>query len=177
MFYLRFLSLTLIFSALLISGQANAEEVSATMYKTMDSAMNSKLGTVSFADDKDGIAITVNLQGLPPGAHGFHVHEKPDCSAMMQDGNMVHALAAGGHYDPEKTGRHLGPEGGGHKGDLPVLTVKDDGKVNQTMHVKGIKTSDFKGRSVMIHAGGDNYSDIPLPLGGGGARIACGIID
>ena len=40
-----------------------------------------------------------------------------------------------------------------------------------------IKLSEIKGRSLMIHAGGDNYSDDPKPLGGGGARVACGVIE
>jgi Cu-Zn family superoxide dismutase len=33
-----------------------------------------------------------------------------------------------------------------------------------------------KGKALMIHAGGDNYADQPKPLGGGGDRIACGVI-
>lgn len=90
---------------------------------------------------------------------------------------MQHALAAGGHYDPDKTGKHLGPEGGGHKGDLPKITARADGSVKEVMYIKGLNAADFKDRSLMIHAGGDNYSDDPAPLGGGGARIACGIIE
>jgi Cu-Zn family superoxide dismutase len=37
--------------------------------------------------------------------------------------------------------------------------------------------SGIRGKALMIHAGGDNYSDRPAPLGGGGARIACGVIE
>jgi Cu-Zn family superoxide dismutase len=79
-------------------------------------------------------------------------------------------MAAAGHYDPANTGKHLGPHGEGHKGDLPVLTVDADGRATTD-----VVAPDVKGHSIMIHAGGDSYSDQPAPLGGGGARIACGV--
>lgn len=169
-------TLTYICLLLLLAGTARAASVSATLYKATDSGPGQEVGTVTFTDDKDGIAIQTNLKALPAGKHGFHVHEKPDCGAVSKDGKTTHAAAAGGHYDPDKTGKHLGPEGGGHKGDLPVLTVADNGTAKVTMHVKGIKAEEFKNRSLMVHEGGDNYSDDPVALGGGGARIACGVI-
>ena len=129
-----------------------------------------------FSDTADGLSISTKLKGLPPGKHGFHVHEKADCAPMEKDGKMVPALAAGGHFDPDKSGMHMGPGNGGHKGDLPVLTVADDGSSMETLNVKGVKTSDVKNHALMVHAGGDNYADTPAPLGGGGARIACGVI-
>lgn len=169
-------ALTFLSLLVLLAGVAHAESISATLYKATDSGNGDELGIVTFLDDGDGITITTDLKGLPPGQRGFHVHEKPDCSPMVKDGKTTHAGAAGGHYDPDKTGKHLGPEGGGHKGDLPYLTVADDGTAKVTLHVKGIKAAEFKDRAVMIHAGGDNYSDTPEALGGGGARIGCGII-
>ena len=78
--------------------------------------------------------------------------------------------------DPANTGKHLGPHGEGHKGDLPALTVDASGKSTKRVVTPHLKLTDAKGRSIMIHAGGDNYSDQPAPLGGGGARIACGIV-
>jgi Cu-Zn family superoxide dismutase len=86
-------------------------------------------------------------------------------------------MAAGGHYDPAKAGKHLGPKGAGHLGDLPALMVAADGTATQPMTVDRLKVADVKGRALMIHAGGDNYSDEPKPLGGGGARVACGVIN
>lgn len=148
----------------------------ALMYKTADKGTGDDVGFVLFTDTPKGLKVDVFLEGLPAGKHGFHVHEKPDCSPMMKDGKMQHALAAGGHYDPDKTGKHLGPDGGGHKGDLPVLTVSSDGKAETAFYLKDVKVSDFINRALMIHAGGDNYSDTPKPLGGGGDRVACGII-
>ena len=82
-------------------------------------------------------------------------------------------MAAGGHYDPANTGKHLGPQGEGHKGDMPVLTVEANGKATKAVTAPHLTVADVKGHSIMIHAGGDNYSDQPAPLGGGGARLAC----
>ena len=67
-------------------------------------------------------------------------------------------MAAGGHYDPANTGKHLGPLGEGHKGDMPVLTVDASGKAGKTLVALHLTVADVKGRSIMIHAGGDNYS-------------------
>ncbi len=155
-----------------------AHRASAQIYAAVDTGngMGEYLGRVEFTDTAQGLQITVNLKGIPSGEHGFHVHEIPDCSPMMQNGKMTCAMAAGGHFDPEKTGKHLGPEGGGHKGDLPFITADANGNVSQTFLVRGVKAALFKNRSIMIHAGGDNYADEPVALGGGGARIACGII-
>ena len=161
---------------LLLATVARAESVSATLYLATDKGNGAEVGTVTFSDDNDGLRITPNLKGLPPGKHGFHVHEKPDCAPVEKDGKIGHALAAGGHFDPDKTGKHMGPGGGGHKGDLPVLTVSPDGTATEVLTLKGVKAAEFKNHSLMIHEGGDNYSDSPAPLGGGGARIACGII-
>jgi Cu-Zn family superoxide dismutase len=61
-------------------------------------------------------------------------------------------------------------------GDLPELVITPDGKVAQPVVVPHLTVKEIRGRSIMIHAGGDNYSDQPAPLGGGGARIACGVI-
>ena len=75
------------------------------------------------------------------------------------------------------TGRHRGPHGEGHLGDLPYLSVDANGTDHDTLFAPRLtEVSRLKGHSVVIHAGGDNYSDKPEPLGGGGRRIACGVI-
>jgi Cu-Zn family superoxide dismutase len=89
---------------------------------------------------------------------------------------MVAGLAAGGHYDPMGAGHHTGPYGDGHLGDLPALYVDAEGKSTHPVLAPRIKVGDLRNRSLMIHAGGDNYSDQPAKLGGGGARIACGVV-
>ena len=61
--------------------------------------------------------------------------------------------------------------------DNRSLQVAQDGSAKQPVQAPQLKTlADVKGRALMIHAGGDNYADQPAPLGGGGARIACGVI-
>jgi Cu-Zn family superoxide dismutase len=162
-------------TALLATMPAAAEEVTVTMNAASAEEVGQPLGTLSFHDSPAGLVVVANLHGLPPGNHGFHVHEHPSCAAAEKDGKMVAALAAGGHYDPDKTGHHQGPAGHGHRGDLPFLTVGADGSAKTTVTAPRLKVADLKGRSLMIHAGGDTYSDEPT-LGGGGARIACGVI-
>jgi superoxide dismutase, Cu-Zn family len=136
------------------------------------------IGTVTATKAAEGVTFTPNLNGLPPGKHGFHVHEKPSCDAATdpQTGNLTLGLAAGGHLDPEKTNRHEGPAGKGHIGDLPALTVDNDGNATTPVDAPRLTISDLPGHALMIHAGGDNYSDSPQKLGGGGPRIACGVI-
>lgn len=106
--------------------------------------------------------------------HGFHVHQNPDCG-MTDDGL---GMKAGGHWDPEKKGVHSFPwDKNGHKGDLPGLFVAADGTAVMPVLAPKLKSvNELKGHSLMIHVGGDNYHDHPAKLGGGGARMACGII-
>jgi Cu-Zn family superoxide dismutase len=134
------------------------------------------IGSITATDSGYGLILKPALTGLPPGLHGFHVHEKPSCAPGMKDGKMEAAHSAGGHLDPASTGRHDGPYGTGHLGDLPAIYVAADGKADYPVLAPRLKTSDLKGRSLMIHAGGDNHADHPAPLGGGGARLACGVV-
>lgn len=153
------------------------QKIKTTLYLTNPVSQNNEAGTVWLTDTANGLLVEVSLKNLPQGEHGFHIHEFPNCNNMSDKHNkMQYALGAGGHYDPNRTGKHLGPNGGGHLGDLPFLTVAQDGTVKRKFYLKNIKVEDFKNRSIMVHEGGDNYKDTPLPLGGGGARIACGII-
>jgi len=124
-----------------------------------------------------GAALTLDLHGLPPGPHGFHAHENDNCGPTLLNGTRVPAGAAGGHFDPDHTSRHAGPQGDGHQGDLPVLEVAADGTAKQTLTAPHIgSAATLCGHALVIHSGGDNYSDSPTPLGGGGGRIACGVI-
>ena len=166
-------------SALLLTGcDSYYNTAHSDVYLTTNTGLGQKIGEVSFMDTPTGLLVNVDLQNLSQGQHGFHIHENPDCGVMADaQGKIQPALKAGGHYDPDKTGHHMGPNhNGGHRGDLPVLTVPKNGKIKTSFTVKNLRVQEIKNRSIMVHAGGDNYSDEPLPLGGGGTRIACGVI-
>ena len=157
-------------------GAVQAASVTVTMNAIDANGVGKQIGTLRLSDIKAGLRIAPQLAGLPPGDHGFHVHVNPNCGPGNGPNDQPAAgLAAGGHYDPANTGKHLGPEGEGHKGDMPVLTVDASGKATKAVVAPHLTVADVKGHAVMIHAGGDNYSDQPAPLGGGGARIACGV--
>lgn len=132
------------------------------------------LGSATLSDSAKGLVIKLDVSGVADGEHGFHVHEKGDCAPSEKDGKMTAANAAGGHFDPKATKSHKGPDGAGHEGDLPKLIAKG-GKIDETVTVNDLKLADVAGRSLMIHEGGDNYSDQP-ENGGGKGRIACGVI-
>jgi len=133
-----------------------------------ETASGASIGSIRIEQTASGARFTPNLVGLTPGEHGFHVHANPSCGMAGQD--------AGGHYDPQDTGRHEGPNGNGHLGDLPTLSVDASGAASTPVVARRVGVRDLDGRSLMIHAGGDNYSDTPAPLGGGGARVACGVV-
>ena len=92
----------------------------------------------------------------------------------MKDGKMEAGIAAGDHYDPAGHKSHKGPKGKGHKGDLPLLKGNAAG-IEQTVAAPRLKLADVKGRALVIHEGGDNYSDNP-ENGGGKGRVACGVV-
>jgi Cu-Zn family superoxide dismutase len=162
--------------ALGAAGQAGAD------YKVDMNAIDIKgvgapIGTVRIAAvPGGGVVLTPDLKGLPAGEHGFHVHEFSNCGAKQKDGKLEAGESAGGHYDPMKTHKHLGPAGSGHRGDLPALKVEANGTATQPVSAKNLALKGLGNKSLMIHAGGDNFSDQPKPNGGGGMRIACGVI-
>lgn len=151
----------------------------AKMVTMKDLKTGESIGSISVKDyDDDGVVFTPQLSGLTPGIHGFHIHQNGDCSPAMKDGKRVLGGAAGGHFDPEHTGKHSVPwSEKGHEGDLPTLFVDENGKATHPVFAPELELEDIEGRAIMIHAGGDNYSDSPKPLGGGGERVACGVIE
>lgn len=159
-----------------LSFTVHAADVTVEINKAGSEGAGEALGTITFRDNSDlGLLIIPDLTGLSTGVHGMHVHENPDCGTKGKSGSGP-AKAAGGHYDPENTGRHAGPAGDGHLGDLPALVVGPDGNATMAMFAPRVQVTDLVGRAIVIHEGGDNYSDEPKKLGGGGARVACGVI-
>jgi Cu-Zn family superoxide dismutase len=163
-------------ACLLASALASAAEISVAVNAAEKPGDGPALGTVRIVETPYGLAFYPELKGLPPGLHGFHVHEKPSCAPAEVNGATVPAGAAGGHFDPNGTKKHGEPWGDGHLGDLPPLYVAADGSATSPVLGPRLKLADVKGHALMIHAGGDNHSDHPAPLGGGGARMACGVV-
>ncbi len=167
--------LSLVFA--LFASVASADEMVVTIHLSTEAGPGKEVGSIKVQDTAHGALFTPALTGLPPGLHGFHIHEHSHCGPAEKDGKMTPGLAAGSHFDPGKTGKHLGPYGDGHLGDLPPLFVDANGTATLPVLAPRLEVKDLAGRSIMIHAGGDNYSDQPAALGGGGARIACGVVE
>ncbi len=170
----RLLFTAVLASSFALAASAFAEPVTAKINAISPEGVGAEIGKATFADGKGGLEITLDVKGLAAGEHGVHVHEKGDCAAGDKDGKKVAGLAAGPHFDPDKAMKHAGPAGAGHKGDLPKLAVSG-AEVKATLVAPRLKLADVAGRALVIHESGDTYSDTP-ELGGGKARIACGVI-
>lgn len=132
---------------------------------------NEATGTVTFVQEAAGVRVIADLREIGSGLHGFHIHEKGDCSAPD-------ASSAGGHFNP--TGApHGGPEAEKrHVGDLGNLEATEAGgammeRVFETLSLEG--ENSILGKSVVVHAERDDFSS--QPSGAAGARIACGVIE
>lgn len=126
-------------------------------------------GVVKADDTPYGLLLTPTLQGLSPGAHGFHIH----ATALCSDGGM----AAGGHLDPLHTEVHHGPyQASGHLGDLPVLIVNEKGEAVLPVLAPRLTLAAIKGHALIIHEGSDNYAEDALKQPGSAIRVACGVI-
>lgn len=129
-------------------------------------------GTVRFVQHGDHVMVMADVSGLRPGQeHGFHIHEKGDCSAP--DG-----MSTGGHFNP--SGKpHGAQDAEHHGGDMPALKADSNGKASAHFHLTGVTLSDgpssLMGRSVIVHKDPDDYKT--QPTGNSGARIACGVIE
>jgi Cu-Zn family superoxide dismutase len=132
------------------------------------------VGAASFQRVQDGIEIRARFRGLPPGQHGYHVHAVGKCDPPA-------FMTAQGHFNPTLHEHGLENPFGAHVGDLPNLTISEDGTASLTAIAVGAmlasdETSlfDIDGSAVVIHADpDDNVTD---PAGNSGARIACGVL-
>ena len=118
------------------------------------------------------VRVIVFAQNLKPGAeHGFHIHERGDCSSG--DG-----MSAGGHFNPSAKPHGQHGAGDHHAGDLPSLRADAAGRVDVRMPLTGLAigsgATDIVGRGLIVHAQPDDYKT--QPTGNAGARLACGVI-
>jgi Cu-Zn family superoxide dismutase len=176
------------------SGEDSAEAAEQTdtgeLTATLVDPEGAEVGTVTFEEVDEGTEVSVDVTGLPPGFHGFHVHAigvcEPD-SANPSDPSMTgDFLSAGGHVGAGES------DHGEHPGDLPSLYVGESGAGSMTAVTDALALSDLTdddGSAVMVHAGHDNYANVPeryVPggpdemtrnTGDAGARVACGTVE
>ena len=132
---------------------------------------NTAAGTVTFQQKGDRVMVTANVTGLPPNSeHGFHAHEKGDCSSG--DG-----MSTGGHFNPN--GKPHGPQSADHHaGDMPGLKADANGNAQASFELTGVTigtgAADLVGRGLIVHAAPDDFKT--QPTGNSGARVACGVI-
>jgi len=142
------------------------------------SGVHERIGTITLSDSAIGMQIDTDLENLPIGDHGTHIHEFGDLAPKynVEKEKWIAGGSAGQHFDPYNAGYHGSPIGNGHLGDLPKITADEYGESHQTLFAPRLKVGDVIGKSIIVHRYGDNYSDYPLPNGGGKERYAGGII-
>jgi superoxide dismutase, Cu-Zn family len=169
---LVFPAMATLFAALLFTGCASMSGGSGPSASAMlmSTSGSTATGTVTFVQRADGsVDVSAHLTGVPPGVHGFHVHDKGDCG---DNGN-----AAGGHFNPEST-PHAAPNvDPHHAGDFGNVTADAAGVVDAKFNTHSITVTaganSVVGHAVILHANPDDLTT--QPSGNAGPRIACGI--
>jgi Cu-Zn family superoxide dismutase len=133
---------------------------------------NTAAGSVRFEQRGPHVMVFARVTGLQPNReHGFHVHEKGDCSSG--DG-----MSAGGHFNP--LGKPHGHPGKSdhHAGDMPNLKADGSGVAEAKFHLDGVTVgsgaTDIVGKWLIVHANPDDYTS--QPVGNAGGRLACAVI-
>ncbi|WP_442893569.1 superoxide dismutase family protein [Bacillus sp. 2205SS5-2] len=140
----------------------------------MKNADGDSIGTITLQEQAEGVMVNVDVEGLTPGDHGIHFHEKGSCEAPD-------FTSAGGHFNPDNHAHGLMNQDGAHAGDLPNLTVKDDGSAKAEILATQVTLDDGKsslftkeGTAIVIHEVQDDGTS--QPAGDAGIRVACGEI-
>ena len=132
---------------------------------------NTANGTVTFTKKGDKVQVSAKVAGLTPGGHGFHIHEKGDCSSG--DG-----MSTGGHFNPRSKPHAVHTTPDRHTGDMPMLVADASGIAMLVIELDvmaiGSGESDIVGRGLIVHKDPDDFAT--QPTGNSGARVACGVI-
>lgn len=163
-------------SALAVKPAASAAKTStaSALVTLAPTAGNSVAGALELTVVPDGVRVHGQITGLVPGsAHGFHIHEKGDCSAP--DGS-----SAGGHFNPRGMAHGNPIMPAHHAGDIPNQNADAQGVAKVDVVVNGVSLGsgaidDVMGRSLIVHKDADDYTS--QPAGNSGARVACGVIE
>jgi Cu-Zn family superoxide dismutase len=153
-----------------LSYRVSAETGQADIKATTDTSKVS--GMVKFEDTKDGLKVTAQIENVPPGKHGFHIHDFGSCGD--------NGAKAGGHYNPKGAPHgHVTTDGlaRAHPGDLGNIEVGPNGKGTLEAVIPGVSLSKGEltvgGRAVVLH---EKVDDFGQPTGNAGSRIGCGTI-
>jgi superoxide dismutase, Cu-Zn family len=141
---------------------------------TLRNLQGESVGTATLSPASDGgVSIALDLKGLPPGEHAFHVHQVAKCEPPF--------LTAGPHFNPDKKMHGMDNPMGAHAGDMNNITVGADGtsrvtivNAQVTLGEGGHSVFAGGGTSLVIHAAADDMKSDPA--GNAGARIACGVV-
>jgi superoxide dismutase, Cu-Zn family len=139
-------------------------------------ADGTQVAEATFTSVDGGVKLHIEGGPLPPGPHGFHVHEHGVCEAPSFE-------SAGDHFNPTDKRHGLEDPEGPHVGDLPNLVVDADGRVDAEFTLAGATLDDNAdtsllagdGTALVIHAEPDDQNTDPA--GDSGPRIACGVIE
>jgi Cu-Zn family superoxide dismutase len=159
-------------TASLLAACASQPPAPSAVAQLVPTKGNTAQGTVRFVRSGDKVLVSGEIRGLKPNAeHGFHIHEKGDCSSG--DG-----MSAGGHFNPDAKahGAHDGMEH--HAGDLPSLKADAGGVVKLNFESRVLSVGgglgDVVGRGLIVHRDPDDYKT--QPTGNSGPRLACAVI-
>ena len=159
-----------LFCSVMAFGQARAPMAKAELHNNQGQLV----GIATLTEGANGVTIVAHVQNLPPGYHGFHIHETGKCQ-------VPDFKSAGEHFNPQGTAHGLADPKGPHAGDLPNLLVAPDGVgmiVTQAplVTLQEGKNSLFhsEGTALVIHSKPDDFHT--NPSGESGDRLACGVI-
>jgi Cu-Zn family superoxide dismutase len=130
-------------------------------------------GALDLVSSDGAVVMTGVVSGLKPGSrHGFHIHEKGDCSSPD-------FKSAGDHFNPTSQPHGNPAMPPHHLGDVPNLEADEVGKAPVNARIEGVTLgdqgpNDLVGRALVVHAEEDDYKT--QPSGNSGDRIACGVI-